>query len=138
MSFFFSFFFSLFSNWERERERERKRERIYNWVLGETVSKFTYLFQWIPVENISSCREEKNFVFWFGAQFTLTLNFTQSGWLILFTPDLHFRPPNLVSCQTQSLWLENTDLCRRHTSRSSIAMLFSWTMPPSADISLRL
>ena len=52
------------------------------------------------------CREGENFVFWFGAQFNSTLNFTQSGWLILFTPDLHFRPPNRVSCQTQSLWLE--------------------------------
>ena len=26
-----------------------------------------------------SCREEKNHVFWFGAQFISTLNFTQSG-----------------------------------------------------------
>ena len=43
-----------------------------------------------------------------------------------------------VSCQTHSLWLENADQCRRHTGRSSIAMLFSWTMPSSADISLRL
>ena len=85
-----------------------------------------------------TCGEEKKFVFWFGAQFNSTLNFTQSGWLILFIPDLHFRPSNLVSCQTQSLWLENADQCRRHTGRSSIAMLFGWTMPPSADTSLWL
>ena len=50
----------------------------------------------------------------------------------------HFRPTNWVSCQTHSLWLENADQCRRHTGRSSIAMLFSWTMPPSANVSLRL
>ena len=43
MSFFFSFFFSLSSNWERER--------VYNWVLGETVSKFTYLI------SMDSCGE---------------------------------------------------------------------------------
>ena len=30
---------------------------------------------------------EGNFVFWFGAQFNLTHNFTQSGWPILFNPD---------------------------------------------------
>ena len=50
----------------------------------------------------------------------------------------HFRSTNRVSCQTQPLWLENADQCRRHTDRSSIAMLFSWSTPPSADISLRL
>ena len=52
------------------------------------------------------CREEENLVFWFGAQFNSTLNFTQSGWLILFSPDLHFRLAKRVSCQTQSLRLE--------------------------------
>ena len=31
---------------------------------------------------------EENFVFWFGAQFNSTHNFTQSGWPILFIPDL--------------------------------------------------
>ena len=31
---------------------------------------------------------EGNFVFWFGAQFNSTHNFTQSGWPILFNPDL--------------------------------------------------
>ena len=36
------------------------------------------------------CRGRENFVFWFGAQFNLTLNFTQSGWPILFSPDLSF------------------------------------------------
>ena len=43
-----------------------------------------------------------------------------------------------MSCQTHSLWLENADQCRHHIGRFSIAMLFSWTMSPSADISLRL
>ena len=76
-----------------------------------------------------------NFVFWFGAQFNSTLNFTQSGWLILFNPDLHFQPENWVSCQTHSLSLENTVQYRRHTSRSSNT-LFSWTTPPSADVAL--
>ena len=52
------------------------------------------------------CREEENLVSWFGAQFISTLNFNQSGWLILFSLDLHFHPPKLVSRQTQSLWLE--------------------------------
>ena len=52
------------------------------------------------------CREEENLVFWFGAQFISTLNFTQSGWLILFSPDLHFRLAKRVSGQTHSLWLE--------------------------------
>ena len=89
-------------------------------------------------KNPAKCREEKKFVFWFGAQFNSTLNFTPSGWLIPFTPDLHFRPPNRVSCQTHPLWLENADQCRRHIGGSSIAMLFSWSTPPSADISLRL
>ena len=71
-------------------------------------------------------------------KFNSTLNFTQSGWLILFSPDLHFRPPYRVSYQTQFFWLEDADQCRRHTGRSSIAMFFSWTMPPSAGISLQL
>ena len=86
------------------------------------------------------CRGKKNFVFWFGAQFNSTLNFTQSGWPILFSPDLHFRPANWISCQTLSLWLDNTVQCRRHTGHSliAIATLFSWTTPPSADISLQL
>ena len=83
---------------------------------------------------------EKGKISYFGLarKFNSTLNFTQSGWLILFTPDLHFRPPNRVSCQTHSHWLENADQCRRSIGRSSIAMLFSWSTPPSADILLRL
>ena len=83
---------------------------------------------------------EKGKISYFGLarKFNSTLNFTQSGWLILFSPDLHFRLANRIRCQTPSLWLENADQCRRHTGRSSIAMLFSWTMPPSTDILLRL
>ena len=30
----------------------------------------------------------------------------------------HFRSTNRVSCQTQSLWLENADQCRRHIKSS--------------------
>ena len=59
------------------------------------------------------CREEENLVFCFGALFNSTLNFTQSGWHILFSPDLHFRLAKRVSGQTHSLRLETatrTDL----------------------------
>ena len=59
------------------------------------------------------CREEKNLVFCFGALFNSTLNFTQSGWLIPFSPDLHFRLAKRVSGQNHSLRLETatrTDL----------------------------
>ena len=34
------------------------------------------------------CVVEGKFVFWFGAQFNSTHNFTQSRWLILFSPHL--------------------------------------------------
>ena len=60
-----------------------------------------------------TCREEKNLVFCFGALFNSTLNFTQSGWHILFSPDLHFQLAKRVSGQTHSLQLETatrTDL----------------------------
>ena len=53
-----------------------------------------------------SCREEENLVFCFGAQFNSTLNFTQSGWHILFIPDLHFRLAKRVSSPNLSLQLE--------------------------------
>ena len=52
------------------------------------------------------CREEENLVFCFGALFNSTLNFTQSGWHILFSPDLHFRLAKRVSGQTHSLRFE--------------------------------
>ena len=73
-------------------------------------------YTWNSGANL--CREEENLVFWFGAQFISTLNFNQSGWLILFSLDLHFRPPKLVSRQTQSLWLGNADQNRRSSNRS--------------------
>ena len=47
----------------------------------------------------------------------------------------HFRPANRVSCQTHSFWSENAVQCRRHTGLSSIAMLFTWAMPPSSSSS---
>ena len=48
---------------------------------------------------------EKRKISYFGLarKFTSTFNFTQSGWLILFSPDLHFRLAKRVSGQTQSL-----------------------------------
>ena len=51
---------------------------------------------------------EKRKILYFGLarKFISTLNFTQSGWLILFSPDLHFRLAKWVSGQTHSLWLE--------------------------------
>ena len=51
---------------------------------------------------------EKRKILYFGLahKFISTLNFTQSGWLILFSPDLHFRLAKWESGQTHSLWLE--------------------------------
>ena len=71
------------------------------------------------MELLLLCSGREIFVFWFGAQFNSTLNFTQSEWPILFSPDLHFRPANRVSCQTHPLWLENAAQCRRLTGDSS-------------------
>ena len=45
MSFFFSFLSSLVF-------LQIERERVYNWVQGETVLKFTYLYDDFPLENI--------------------------------------------------------------------------------------
>ena len=45
----------------------------------------------------TSVQKGKKFVFWFGAQFNSTLNFTQSEWFILFSPDLSF--PATKSCK---------------------------------------
>ena len=80
------------------------------------------LIAWYFVD--SACREEENLVFWFGAQFISTLNFTQSGWLILFSPDLHFRLAKRVSGQTQSLWLETATRTDVPLFRPYLAMLF--------------
>ena len=41
----------------------------------------------VSIETISVLQK----VFWFGAQFNSTHNFTQSRWVILFIPDLLFR-----------------------------------------------
>ena len=48
--------------------------------------------------------EGKKFVFWFGAQFDSTLYFTQSGWTILFTPDLLFPGNRLVKLPNTLFW----------------------------------
>ena len=127
---------------EEERRKEKKRERgekgewevKKNGGLEKMLSFCSHSALVLNVRGIeipenqndgNPCREEENLVFWFGAQFISTLNFNQSGWLILFSPDLHFRPPKLVSRQTQSLWLGNADQNRRPSSRSYLAMLFS-------------
>ena len=66
--------------------------------------EYQVLHTWNSWANL--CREEENLVFCFGAQFNSTLNFTQSGWHILFSPDFHFRLAKRVSGQTLSLQLE--------------------------------
>ena len=66
--------------------------------------EYQVLHTWNSGANL--CREEENLVFCFGALFNSTLNFTQSGWHILFSPDLHFRLAKRVSGQTHSLRLE--------------------------------
>ena len=65
--------------------------------------EWKYLFEIPNTFWVNGCREEENLVFWFSAQFNSTLNFTQLGWLILFSPDLHFRLAKRVSSQTLSL-----------------------------------
>ena len=75
-------------------------------------------FDPIFLKNFSTpcaCRERKNFVFWFGAQFNSTLNFTQSGWRILFIPDLHFRSTKLGKLpNTLSLAVERRPVQTSH------------------------
>ena len=70
-------------------------------------------------------REEENLVFCFGALFNSTLNFTQSGWLIPFSPDLHFRLAKRVSGQTHSSSAGDGDQNGRVSGRPCFAMLFS-------------
>ena len=75
----------------------------------------------------TSCRERKNFVFWFGTQFNLTLNFTQTGWPILFSPDLSF-PANKLGklLNTLSLAWERRPVQTSHCG-SRIAAAARWT-----------
>ena len=56
----------------------------------ENPFKFSCISSFFKFMKTWLCREGENFIFWFGAQFNSTLNFNQSGWLILFTPDLSF------------------------------------------------
>ena len=81
----------------RKKEKKWCYLRSHLWLFSDVILSWSLL---------NFCREEENLVFWFGAQFISTLNFTQSGWLILFSPDLHFRLAKRVSGQTHSLWLE--------------------------------
>ena len=75
------------------------------------------------VEEPLNSREEENLVFWFGAQFNSTLNFTQSGWLILFNPDLKIR---LAKQKKKPVSLAGDgDQNRRSSDRPYLAMLFS-------------
>ena len=66
--------------------------------------------------DFNSIVVEGNFVFCFGAQFNSTHNFTQSGWPILFTPDLFpgqqklGKLPNTVSLAEQRRTHEGTYL----------------------------
>ena len=59
-------------------------------VLSNFEAEILYYFVFLCIE----CREEENLIFCFGALFNSTPNFTQSGWHIPFSPDLHFRLPN--------------------------------------------
>ena len=86
----------------------------------------------------STCSGRENSYFGLACNLIRHLISPNQDYLSYSARTFHFQPPNLVSCQTHSLWLGNADQCRRHIGRSSIAQLFSWTMPPSADISLRL
>ena len=71
------------------------------------------------------CRESKNFVFWFGMQFNLTLNFTQSGWFILFSPDLSFPANRWVKLpNTCSLAVERRPV---QTSHCGSRIAAAWT-----------
>ena len=79
------------------------KNKIFRWCIYSYKNNLPHL---IFCFLLNHCREEENLVFWFGAQFNSTLNFTQSGWLILFSPDLHFWLAKRVSGQTQSLRLE--------------------------------
>ena len=72
---------------------------LFQQILSWNICSMDQIVLWI-------CREEENLVFCFGALFNSTLNFTQSGWLILFSPDLHFRLAKRVSGQIHSLQLE--------------------------------
>ena len=119
----FSFTYSVPANISRFANQipKRKRDRITKSII--------WMFTRILIIRISfckviDCREEENLVFWFGAQFISTLNFILSGWLILFSPDLHFRLAKRVSGQTQSLWLETA-------TRTDVPQRGHSTMDPS-------
>ena len=108
------------------RKKRSRKSRIGHpdWVklcveLNCAPNQNAFCYKWISNYWVEEwiCREGKIFVFWFGAQFNSTLNFTQSGWLILFSPDLSFPANRWVK-------LPNT--------------LFGCRTPPSADVSLRL
>ena len=75
-------------------------------IYKQKQNKSPYPTKKLKTKTISSCREKENLVFWFGAQFNSTLNFTQSGWHILFSPDLHFRLAKRVSDQINPLQRE--------------------------------
>ena len=80
---------------------KKKKKKIDSFIVS---LRFQTIYRFIILSTCSwTCWEEENLVFWFGTQFNSTLNFTQSEWLILFSPDLHFWLAKRVSGQTQSL-----------------------------------
>ena len=59
------------------------RQAVDIYILGQevviTYSRTSGNYTYSRISGNYTCREEENLVFWFGAQFISTLNFTQSG-----------------------------------------------------------
>ena len=83
---------------------------LYN-AITENPKLTTYLGRTCSGREIS--------YFSLACKFNSTLNFTQSGWPILFNPDLSF-PASKLGKLPNPLSLGNAVQCRRHTGRSSI------------------
>ena len=109
------------------------------WSLS--IRLFSIMSKTLVVRVLPLCREavsvqwKENFVFWFGVQFNSTLNFTQSGWPILFIPGLLFPGNRLVKLPNPlSLAGERRPVQTSHWPFFN-NILFRWTTPPSADVS---
>ena len=91
------------------------------------LSFFQFLKERAPIYSIV----EKGKILYFGLARNLIRHLISPNQddLSYSTRTFHFRLTDGLSCKTHSLWLENADQCRRHTGRSSIAMLLSWTIP---------
>ena len=79
---FFSFLSSLVF-----LQIEREREGVYNWVLGETVLKFTYLYDDFPLESIFLFLRVDGIYFIFSSGLKV--------WVLLVQNT--FRPPPVIS-----------------------------------------